>query len=263
MRMIKRAYNKVRKAVKKRYVAKSGGRKSTGGMRVGKMAKDIMYLKSVLNPEKKRTETSLTNSLLGQVNANLDGFHLSDITPIPPVGTGYSDRNGASIKLHSSMWHFQFKQQSAATCKIRGIIEIWEVKGDPYPAASFEFTTERFIANPFTTVRDMNCQQDPDNYMKARCIARRNFSVQTDSLGNEALTTDVKIPILYNKGQGKHIRFEKNSPTVLANGQMYLVIRVDRGNYNTTTPSTLTVPDLAPNTGLTFGYNCTNYYYDN
>jgi len=107
----------------------------------------------------------------------------------------------------------------------------------------------------------MNCQMNPDNYMKSRCIARRTFSVQTDSLGSEKLVTDVKIPIKYNKGQGKHIRYDKNSTTVVANGQMYLVIRTDRGNIGAI--STLNVPDVNVNTGLLFQYNRTDFYYDN
>lgn len=261
MRIVKRLYNKARKAVKKRYVAKSGGRKSTGGIRVAKMAKDIMYLKSVLNPEKKRWEANESSIYLGQVNGNSDGYLLRDVTPLPICGTGYSDRNGASIKLHSSIYHFQFVQQASAICRIRGIIEIWEVLGDPM--TGFTFTNERFDPNPFTTVRDMNCQTNPDNYMKARCVARRNFSVQTDSLGNEKLTTDVKIPIKYNKGKGKHIRWDKNSPTVIQSGQLYLVVRVDRGNYSPTTVSTLPVPDLNINTGLLMAYNKVDYFYDN
>lgn len=258
MKYVRKALKYARKSLKKRYTAKPGGRKYTGGMRVGKLAKDVMYLKSVLNPEKKRFVAWEPNLLVGQVNGNDDGRFIRDCTPIIPQGVTADTRNGASVKLHSSMWHFQFAQQSNAICRIRGVLEIWEVKGDPYTGTSF--SDEKWVPNPFTTVRDMNCQPDPDNFMKSRCIARRYFSTQTDSLGNEKLITDVKIPIKYNKGQGKHIRYEKNTNNV-ANGQMYLVIRLDRGNFGPV--STLNVPDVNTNTGLLFQYNRVDYYYDN
>lgn len=258
MRMMKRLYNKARKAVKKRYVAKSGGRKSTGGIRVAKMAKDIMYLKSVLNPEKKRLEVTETGLTIGQVNGNGDGGFFADCTPIMGQGAGYAQRNGAGIKLHSTVWHFQFAQQASATSRVKGIIEVWEVLGDPQ--GGFTFRNEHFDVNPFTTVRDYNCQINPDHFMKGRCVARRRFSVLTDSVGGEKLITDVKIPIKYNKGKGKHIRFEKDTNTI-ANGQMCLIIRLDRGNIGAV--STLNVPDVAINTGLTCQYNRLDFYYDN
>lgn len=246
-------------AAKKRYMAKPGGRKSTGGVRVAKMAKDIMYLKSVLNPEKKRYTYTEANLLVGQVNGNADGLFNRDVTPVMNQGVTYDTRNGASIKLHSSIYHFQLAQQAGAVGKIKAMIEIWEVKGDPL--TGFTFSNEHWDPNTFTGVRDFNCQINPDHYMKARCLARRSISVAADQTTGEKLLTDVKIPLLYNKGQGKHIRYEKDSNTV-ASGQMYLIIRCDRGNI-ATTPSGLNVPDVGINTGLIFNYNRVDYYYDN
>jgi len=252
-------------AIKKRYTAKPGGRKSTGGVRVAKMAKDIMYLKSVLNPEKKRKETQKSGPTitLGQVNGNSDGAYYEDITPIITQGIGSDQRNGAGLKLHSSMWHFQFVQMPAASGRIRGVIEIWEVNGDPYPAASTEWFDEHYQLNPFSGVRDLNCMTNPDHFMKGKCIARRNFSVAADQVTGEKMVTDLKIPIKYNKGQGKHIRYQKETDTV-ANGQMYLLIRLDRGNRSTAVVSTLSgVPDPAVNTGIYMNYNKMDYFYDN
>lgn len=260
MKYVRNAIKRAGKAIKKRYTAKAGGRKSTGGYRVGKMAKDILYLKSVLNPEKKRYEDLVTNQPIGQVNGNFDGLYLRDVTPTPNVGGGYSERNGASIKLHSSIYHFQFSQQPSCVAKMKGIIEIYHVLGDPY--TSFNFSNERFDPNPFTTVRDYNCQINPDNFMKAKCVARRRFTMLSDgALGTEKLVTDIKIPIKYNKGQGHHVRYDKNSTSTIANGQLYLVIRTDRGNFGVV--STLNVPDTTINTGLLMQMNRVDYYYDN
>lgn len=248
------------KAMRKRYTAKPGGRKATGGVRVAKMAKDILYLKSVLNPEKKRLGISVSNQAIGQCNGNTDGAYVSDVTPIVSVGSGSYQRTGASIKLHSSIWHFQFTQGVGTIAKVRGIIEIYEVVGDPY--TGFAFFNERFDTNPFTGVRDMNCQLNPDNFMKVRCLATRKFQVESDATSGVKLLTDIKIPMKYNKGQGKHIRYDGSSDNI-ANGQMYIVIRTDRGNISSTTVSTLNVPDVNINTGLLMQWNRTDYYYDN
>lgn len=251
------------KAVKKRYQAKPGGRKSTGGVRVAKMARDIMYLKSVLNPEKKRFLINQQDLPLAQVNTNGDGGFFVDCTPIMGQGVTNSTRNGASIKLHSSMWHFQFTQATNTISRIRGCIEIFSIKGEPYAPASFVFRDERYLVNNFTggLIRDINSQLDPDNYMKGKLVARRYFSLAPDQLTGAKSICDVKIPIKYNKGQGHHIRFEANSNT-LQSGQLYCVIRVDRGNM-ATSPSSLSVPDIGPETGLRFSYNRQDFFYDN
>lgn len=270
-RNIRKAVRKTGQAVKRRYGAKAGGRKSTGGVRVMKMAKDIMYLKSVLNPEKKRTEESNINIdpfgeiPLGQVNANNDGAFVRDITPFLTSGTGYNQRNGASVKLHSSIWNMQFNQQANTINTIRGILEIWAITDDPYSNVE-TFRREKYQLNPFVTPsgsapRDLHCQYNPDNYMKGRCIAKRRFSVVADQLTGQKSLTNLKIPIKYNKGQGHHLRWDKDSTTLL-NGQLIMVIRCDRGNMGTI--STLTgVQDVATLTGLTFQYSVQHYYYDN
>lgn len=263
-RLGRKVYNKGRKAAKKRYVAKSGGRQSTGGYRVGKMAKDIMYLKSVLNPEKKRSTSSQTTPLLiGQVNGNDDGGHFSDVTPLLFQGVGTADRTGASVKLHSSIWNFQFKQQVGVVADIKLSLEIWAIDKEPYAPATFTFRNEHYDPNSFIAlaeIRDYNCQVNPDNFMKGKCIARRRLTIKEDSVGSQSNLTHVKIPILYNKGQGRHIRYRKDT-NVLESGQLYLLIRMDRGNIGA--PSTITVPDVNINTGLEMMYNRVDYFYDN
>jgi len=255
---------KVGAAAKKRYMAKPGGRKSTGGVRVAKMAKDIMYLKSVLNPEKKRYDIAQATLLkIGQVNGNTDGGHFSDCTPIISQGITNSTRNGSSIKLHSSIWNFQFKQEVGTVADIKLIIEIFATGKEPYPPTTFTFRDERFTPNFFIAgadIRDYNAQINPDNFMKGVCVARRKITVKADQVSSVSNLCHVKIPIKYNKGQGRHIRYKANTD-VLEYGQLYLCIRADRGNIGAV--STLTVPDVNINTGLDMQWNRTDYYYDN
>lgn len=252
------------KKLKKRYTAKPGGRRSTGGVRVGKMARDIMYLKSVINPEKKVYNAYQTGLTVGQINGNTDGAYFEDVTPLPTQGITAETRNGASIKLHSSVWHMQFAQQTSCISNMKVIVEIWAIEKEPY--TGFTWFNDHWKGNPFISgadVRDYNASIDPNNFMKGKCIARRVFTLMADQLGTEKYIKDIKIPVNYNKGQGRHIRFKANTQT-LEYGQLYLVVRTDRGNMSTTTPSTLTgIPETTINTGMTMSYNVMNYFYDN
>jgi len=266
MGLYKKAKAYARKAVgaaKKRYMAKPGGRKSTGGLRVAKMAKDIMYLKSVLNPEKKRTEAQqIETQPIGQVNGNTDGGHFSECTPQISQGVANYQRTGSSVKLHSSIWNFEFKQEVGVVADVKLILEIFAIDKEPYAPSLFTFRDERFKPNFFISgaeIRDYNCQMNPDNYMKGRCIARRKLTIKGDQVASQSNITHLKVPIKYGKN-GRHLRWENNTNT-LQSGQMYLCIRADRGNIGGV--STLAVPDVNINTGLNMRWNRMDYYYDN
>lgn len=274
MRMIKRAYNKIRKAAKKRYVAKSGGRKSTGGIRVGKLAKDVMYLKSVLNPEKKRTEESVIATdpfgaiPLGQINGNNDGALVRDCTPYLTVGPSYNQRTGASVKLHSTVWNFQITQQENCVNTINCIFEVWQLDEQVYSNLE-TFRRAKYQFNPFVLVsgvpaiRDSNSQMNPDNFSIGRCIARRRIRVLGDNISTQKNVVNFKMPILYNKGKGHHLRWDKDT-TTLTTGQLCLIIRCDRGNMSSGAATSVTgVPDTGALTGLTVQYSKQDYYYDN
>lgn len=257
--LVKRA----KRAVKKRYTSKRGG------VKVGKMAKDIMYLKSVLNPEKKRIGgNSLADGgalVVGQVNGNADGYFSMSGHPVMSQGTGVGERTGSSIKLHSSIWQFNFTQQTSASVPQKLILEIWQITDQAYSSASTFFTTKwdvnPFVGTPF--VRDYNAQYDPDYYTMGKCIARRYITVKEDSVSGQKQQTCIKVPIKYNKGQGHHVRYVGDTNAV-ASGQLIMIIRSNRGNCSTATACTMTgVTDVSINTGTEIQYNVVHYYYDN
>lgn len=264
-RTVRRAVRKTGQAIKKRYGAKAGGRQHTGGVRVKKMARDISWLKSVLNPEKKR-DTQIGAGSVAQVNINTDGRYFAEMTPIISQGVLTYQRNGAGIKLHSSVYHFQFTQQVHNINTLKLCLELFHITEEPYAPSTFTFFNERFNPNPFigtgTECRDYNSQINPDNYMKGKCICRRWITVLADQTGSVKNITDVKLPIRYNKGQGMHIRYDKNTDT-LQHGQIYLSIRADRGNMGASNSTLDGPPDLGLLTGLDFRFNRTDYFYDN
>lgn len=259
------------KQIKKRYTAKKGGRKASGGVRVGKLVKDMLWVKSVLNPEKKRIEYSYKGTVgqLDPVATNQRGWLVADITPTPNEGVGYMQRTGASIKLHSSYWHFQFIQMSDCVSTVKGEIYIVKIVGASYASGTLisQFANNMFQTNPFingAAVADYNSSLNPDYFGTYRIIKRKRFIVKSDNTTSEKQLTDVRIPLKYNRGQGHHIRFDKDTNNLM-DGQLMMVIVLDRGNNNTTIGAVgfSGVADAGTNTGLYIAYNRQDYYYDN
>ena len=95
-----------------------------------KLAKDINMVKAMVNAEKKRVVLSNNNQAVGQVaNATGSGHFLLDITPNPTQGTGFSNKTGSSIKLHSSHFDFQLFGQTNNVSGIKVKVYIVKVTG--------------------------------------------------------------------------------------------------------------------------------------
>lgn len=142
-RRVKRA---VKKAIKKRY-----RKRTTGAIRTGRIARDVMMLKKLVNAEKKRYYIGLETGTLGdsvisipkavcqngpvysafsatpfpfgQVICNTAteayaGWTAWDATPDPSNGTGYLNKSGSSIKLSSSYMKMQLTAQNSASVNV-------------------------------------------------------------------------------------------------------------------------------------------------
>lgn len=260
----------VKRAVKRRYVGKQGQFKA------GRLVRDVAYLKSVLNPEKKRIQlangVSGAGTTVGQVNGNGAGHLAVDITPNPAEGIQYNTRNGASIKLHSSNFNFQFSDQSAQVSKMRFIIDIWRIKGVGLSALGYSINNivnNVYQSNVFitggtgVTMVDYFSPRNPDFMKSAELIRSVKTTVQADQTPSSTNLTSFRFGIKYNRGKGTHVRFDKDTQGI-AEGQLIMVIRADRGNQSDTTASTCTgISDIAVNTGAKVRYSIQHYYYDN
>lgn len=251
----KRVVRKVGGAIKRRYYKK-------GNVNVKRIAKDVRFLKSVLNPEKKRIVINNTsNTPVGQVNGNTSGHLILDLTPLPVVGTGYQQRNGASIRLHSAYYQFQLYDQTATSSPVRVKFMLFSVKGTPQSTSTIP--SQLLTPTPFITggtVYDYNSAYNPDFLKQYKMIKCWSRTMQPDQLSGQRIIKDVTVPL---KFRNTHIRFNADS-TVIASGQLILMILLDNGNMSASTASTLTnVPQTAVNTGLSVNYNLMYYYYDN
>lgn len=260
-RMARKGKRMVKRAIKKRY----GTWKSP---KLGNVVKDVMFLKTMINAEKKRYRfASSAQQAVSQVTANASGHWVFDCTPTPTQGSGFSERNGSSIKVHSSYMKFQFYQQANTTQPIRLRMYYILVKGDP--ALTNTVVTEFLAANQWiynqntVTIRDFNSVRNPDYYGDYRVLQTKTFMLKPDAYSGQTQIKDIVIKHKYNRGKGHHIRFDANSQT-LSNGQLVLLCVADNGNQSGATASTLNgIPTSGVLSGAVFNYDITHYYIDN
>lgn len=273
--MLKKVGRQLKNTLKKRYVTKTGK-----GLRVGTLARDVMFLKSIINSEKRRLFQTWTSLLVGQTNFNgttlNPGYNMLDITPIPSQGNNVSGRAGSSIKLTASYMKFQLAQQTNCQSNIRYKIIIVRVNGDPQTvsvgassgvnkmlSAPTWFSAGSSGAN-MSLFHDYNSTRNPDYFKTFQVLAVRTGTVTPDSVSGALNTSEVTIKMRYNKGQGIHVRYNADSNTV-ATGQLFALLFTDRGNAGGTTITNAPggIIDVNALTGLNVNVSNIHYYYDN
>lgn len=254
-----KAYRGAKKFVKKRY----GLNKKSKGLKYGNIAKDVLMLKKMVNAEKKIYEVKDTTSLsTGQVYGNVTGTICYDITPLIGQGVTQSTRTGASIKLSSALYQFQFQQQLNATIANKVIIEFWVNKGTQLDSA----TAREYLFAPstFSVVIDYNSPRNSDRFSDFQLVRRIYKTIPADANPGDTAQSTFDIPIKFNRGQGHHVRLAQSATTYadILNGQMFMTIRSQVGN-NSSIASTKDVPVTGALTGLSVRFAYKTWYYDN
>lgn len=260
MRYAKKLKRTIKKRVFKPYTSRKNHRGYNNRMR---LYKEIKALKSIVNAEKKQIVVLPTPSSIGQVNGNLEGALVLDVTPRPAQGTTDSSRIGDSIKLTTAFFKFQISQMSSTTSPITGVIELYQILGTPQLTSTF--INQRWLPNAYITggnIRDYNSQTDQDYRQQYRLLAKKTFRVKGDNISGQNQLINLKMPIKFGT-YGQHIKYAENSNDI-ASGQIILCIRCDNGNISPSTPSTLgNVIITGTNSGLFINKSMTFYYYDN
>lgn len=245
-------FRRIRKGVKKVGKFAFGVAKKAAYARYGNrnglstLVRDVGYLKSMVNAEKKRQDVSVVSGTVAQFATAASGHYLNDITPIIPQGVTYNTRNGASIKMHSMILKFKFQQQSATINPLRFKIQVYARVG-PTTAANIAsmFDSNAFVAG---SIYDYNSNRNPDSFPNFKLIATRKRTLIGDNISTQTEISDITIPIKFGK-KGRHVRYDKDSNSHQT-GQLFLVILADSGDGNA-------------NTGCIFGYSQRVFYYDN
>lgn len=249
---------RVGRAIKRRYFKGKGYRNP----KLGRMARDVMMLKRLVNAEKKRVNVNTLSGTLsvGQVNGNTSGCYYEDMTCAPAVGTAYNQRTGNSIKWQASHFAFQFKHMASTEQKVRLKIQFWRAVAQTTSASAVE--GQILTANPFVTggsVYDYYSDRNPDYFKCFRLIRTKYVTLDQDDLTSQAVIKSVVFGIKWNH----HVNWNVSGSN--SEGQVIMSIVADSGNKSTNTTCTLTngVPVQGTNTGVQFNYNVTHYYTDN
>lgn len=264
---LKKVGRRVRKFASKRYGANNPSAMTN-------MKNDIELVKALINTEKKRFQliNGGITQLLGQCyQASSSGHYLIEATPIPVVGVGYNQRTGASIKLYSSFYKFQFQHQNAAVAPIKIRIQLYLNKGNSVPTgtATGELTVTPLILAPNPWVKnsdnqniyDYHSSRDMDKIGDWKLLMTKKLSLPPDQYSGQPMLKEFQFGVRMPKDS--HVRFDKDTTNCTA-GQLVVIITADCGNCSNATASTLTaVPFTAISTGVAFKYDITHYYIDN
>lgn len=241
-RIINKGVKFVKKQAVKRYAPK-------GKINFNKIAKDVKYLKTVLNPEKKYFIQTVTSASVAQQNGGVNtGWNANDITPLPISGPGFGERNGSSIKLHSMSIEFQFTQQTNTINGMRINILILQTIGEAQTIASGA-VNELFDVNPFSTFTDLNALRNMDHMKNIKIIRSMNVYLKADALATARSTKTGALRLNFGQS-GHHIKFGGNTTTV-ANGQLWVLFRGENGDKG------------AALTGADLKYQIRSWYFDN
>lgn len=248
MKIIKKAYNsKVWKGVRKftgdRY-GRFNSKGKTFGYNIPKIVQDIKTIGSMVNAEKKRLEQNVGQILIGQQNNGVSAHYISDITPIVPQGITIATRNGASIKLHSSVMRFQVAQQANTITTMRLKVYIIKVVGPTITPAIANFLD----VNPFTGFTDINSQRNIDKMVGFKIMKVHNVVLKADSVAGEP--SKMEFMMAWKHKGDSHIRYDKDTNTV-TKGQILMVIVADSGDVG------------IPLTGVGVQNTTRHFYYDN
>lgn len=240
------------RVLKKRYAPR-------GTLRVGRIARDVAMIKSVINVEKKRLGGTNYTGVLGQVNGGGGGAVMIDITPNLAKGADANQRNGNSVKMTGMYIQGQFIQQSAAIDRNFVSIELWCHKNKEVVMSLSSTGAEIYTASPFSGQIDMVSRRNQDYFSDYVCLKKQRVAVTGDtySATNILRNATFSFPVKLNR----HLRW--NDSNTLINGQLFLIMRCQSGNSSTTTASTANIAHVGINTGLNYALDQVTYFVDN
>lgn len=235
------------------------------------LANAVSDIKWLMNVEKKRhVLTSSAVEYVGQSNGNSSGHLPIYITPQPSQGDGYNQRNGNSFKLLSQYMQFQFKQESSATAGIKLIIDIWQTTGMSIGSPTVfgevinlykpnQWVSDLNVPTGTYLIYDTSSAKNPDYQGNCKKIRTIKVTLPADTLSTQVTSKTIPIKMKY---KNHHIKFDGNTST-MTTGELWMVIRADRGNNNGSASTLQGVIDQVADSGLEVLYSITSYYVDN
>lgn len=240
-KFVKRAGRAVKRGLKRRYMRR-------GNLNVARIAKDVMYLKGVINAEKKFADYQTTGNTVGRNNnsASVSGAYYADITPTITEAVTQGGRTGSSIRVASIAYQMQLIQQAQTSWPLR--IKVMLLRPTGLPETTFNVTTlaKIFNANPFSSVIDYFSERNSDYMGNWQVLASATRKIPADNLSAQYMITPIKI---FRKLKW-HIKYSGDTNTIVS-GPIYCVVLCDYGDKGTAA------------TGAAFDHTLRVYFYDN
>lgn len=261
-------YGKSRNYAKKaKKIFKGMAKRRVRNSMPGQIYRDVKYLKSVLNPEKKKQSGFFTDITVGQCSTNTQGWFCSDITPSPPQSVSVAGRTGNSIKLHATHLKYQFQAQSSGNgSPIRFKVMVVKTKGTPVSTGT-PYMTSMFSPNTFITlggvnagIIDYNSDRREDTFKQFQVIRSKTVSLKPNNHTGQIQHVTGAIGIKY---KSHHVKFATDSSAARSEGQIVLIIVADNGNIGGTTSTLEGTQAIGPNTGANVQMDISTWYYDN
>jgi predicted peptidase len=251
----KKTYGKARRYAKKRYVRKGSGYGT--GLRLNKLSKDILLIKSKLNTEKKYITTgAVSTTPVGQCANNDPAAKCVEITPKPAVGTGFADRIGKSIKVVAMALEYQMEQQANCAGPRKFKLYICKTKGTPIATSTIR--TQFMDLNPITGMWDYMSNRNIDHFKTYQVLKTQTIYLKDDNISGQSQLTTGKCVMKLSH----HIQFDDNTTTV-TDGQLFWYIVADSGNAGPSDSTLSNVAITGNNTGASFQTYCRFWYVDN
>lgn len=239
---VKKQAKRAGKYLKKRYAPK-------GSVNMKKIISDVKLLKTLVNVEKKRVDTTVTIAQpFGRANAGADGAYHAILTPVIPQGTTGETRNGNSVKLVSGCLDVAIAQQANTLNSIK--IKLWIVcRQENAGGYSSSATINQLLeVNPFTTRRDFYSNRDPEFFSEFQIIKCVTMTLTQDQITSGTTNIQKKIPLKFSH----HLKYSNDASTVTTKNQFYIIATASDGE--------MASPTL---TGAQIQYNMRWYYTDN
>lgn len=262
MRRIKKYVRKqARRAgryLKRRYV------RPRGGLRFGRIARDVKMLKHIVNSEKKQCESLNTSQLVGQWGGigTVSGHSHIQLNPAIPRGTNHAERVGNSVKIVSAHFKLQVRQQSTVVNPIKLKFILYSHKTDTFTTARFNaYPNELYDTNSFNnTTLDLYSSRNNDYFRDFIIHKVVNVYVKGDTAGTGSVQLNMISKQFGKKWRkGHYIKYGPNTSNFEINGSINCLVLADFGNVGTA----VSTDGQPANTGITYNLMSQFYYYDN
>ena len=251
------------KATGKRYGV-SYGRKGlkVGKSSVSKLAKDVMYIKSRLNVEKKFRLGDVQTGSVAQMNYNALGFQTHDLTPLWSQGLTETNRIGNSLKLTGFNMKIQLRGQPE--CYTDRRMKMLFIRTTDTTSSLTNIVQDMLNVNPLTGVVDYHSNWDySDNKRVHKVIKTVPMFLKNNQVLNGALQLKSIRDYTISLKLQDTLRFESNTATSPNDYRFFILILCDTGNIATSDSTNNGCMVQTQSSGVEYQYHTKTWYVDN